>query len=75
MKKQTAVEWYSEQLARIGVTEELIGHLTKEAREMEKEQIMNANSCGFSDGINHEKDIPVNFINCEQYYNETFKSE
>ena len=72
MKKQTAVEWYSEQLARIGVTEELIGHLTKEAREMEKEQIMNANSCGFSDGINHEKDIPVNFISCEQYYNETF---
>ena len=46
-----------------------------QAKQMEKEQIMNANSCGFSDGINHEKDIPVNFISCEQYYNETFKSE
>lgn len=38
--KQTAVEWYARQLARIGITEELIGHLTKEAKQMEKEQML-----------------------------------
>jgi hypothetical protein len=42
--KQTAVEWFAIQLERIGVTEELIGHLTKEAKEMEKQQSIDA--CG-----------------------------
>jgi 23S rRNA U2552 (ribose-2'-O)-methylase RlmE/FtsJ len=42
MEKQTAVEWFAIQLKRIGVTEELIGHLTKEAKEMEKQQIIDA---------------------------------
>ena len=38
-KEQSSIEWYAEQLARIGVTEELIGHLTNEAKAMhEKEQ-------------------------------------
>ena len=71
MKKQTAVEWYSEQLARIGVTEELIGHLTREAKEMEKEQIIDAilQIVGMKDD---EKWVNLFKEQAEQYYNETF---
>lgn len=67
--KQTAVEWLEEQLIEGAMRPVEIIAI---AKAMEKEQIMNANSCGFSDGINHEKDFPVNFISCEQYYNETY---
>ena len=62
--KQTAVEWYSNQLARIGVTKELIGHLTKEAKAMEKEQIEKAFNLGYDQWT---------VKTSEQYYNETFK--
>ena len=64
MKQETAVEWFAIQLKRIGVTEELIGHLTKEAKEMEKQQII--------DAIIFYKERPHLEINAEQYYNETF---
>jgi len=39
MKNKTAVEWLAVQLDKIGVTKELIGHLIKEAKEMEKNQL------------------------------------
>ena len=65
--KQTAVEWLVEQLPLIqqeGLRDEI-----KQAKEMEKEQIINA----FKEGnlyhgwaLKHEP---------EQYYNETFKNE
>jgi hypothetical protein len=64
MKQETAVEWFAIQLKRIGVTEELIGHLTKEAKEMEKQQSI--------DAIIFYKERPHLEINAEQYYNETF---
>lgn len=83
--KNTAVQWYDDETNRlvsmlisnqlsISRYNELKNKAYEQAKEMEKDQIMNANSCGFSDGINHEKNIPVNFISCEQYYNKTFKS-
>ena len=63
-KKQTAVEWVSHQLARIGVTEELIGHLITEAKEMEREQIEDAwNSASGGDA----------YYTGEQYYNKTYE--
>ena len=67
--KKTAVEWYAKQLARIGVTEELIGHLTKEAKQMEKEQIKNSFDNGYYEGS------VGGARKGEYYYNETYKSE
>jgi hypothetical protein len=64
---KTAVEWLEQQLFN------KLGKFTKgdidQAKEMEKEQIIDA----FNDGVNDEciggSKTP------EQYYNETFKSE
>jgi hypothetical protein len=74
--KQTAVEFAFEELnkwrienfgegALIGIPQEVLD----KAKQMEKEQIMDA----FNDGINDEC-IGGN-KSPEQYYNETFKSE
>ena len=60
---QTAVEWYAKQLARIGVTEELIGHLTKEAKQIEKEQMIQ-----FAENMRYVSN------NIETSYNETYKN-
>jgi hypothetical protein len=65
---KTAVEWLVEQVVnrteRVYFLKEL-----EQAKEMEKEQIMNA----WNNAINAvEKDKWESF---EQYYNETFKSE
>lgn len=66
----TAVEWFAIQLDRIGVTEELIGHLTKEANEMFEQQIKDAYQKGrFSGQTNWGYG---NEVTADQYYNETF---
>jgi len=66
--KKTAVEWLVEQLFLnneiFGVSKELF----YQAKAMEKEQIMDAYWGG-------GQDIPLSDKSCEQYYNETFKSE
>ena len=66
--KQTAVEWLQEALEQTILTHEqemqTIG-LFEQAKEMEKEQIIEAHS----DGRKRQID------NSEQYYNETFKSK
>jgi hypothetical protein len=63
--KQTAVEWLVEQICGDHTSE--WQEQIKQAKEMEKEQIIDAwdNGCE-DDGI---------IDNAEQYYNETFKSE
>ena len=72
---KTAVEWLKEQIECFGNKHELqmswatLDELLEQAKEMEKEQIMDA----FNDGINDEC-IGGN-KSPEQYYNETFKSE
>jgi hypothetical protein len=38
MTKQTAVEWLEQQLNRIGLNSNLIGHLTTEAKQIEIQQ-------------------------------------
>lgn len=65
--KQTAVEWLQIQLDRIGITKELIGHLTNEAKEMEKQQIIDSRQSGIDATINGKS------ISNIDYYNETFK--
>jgi hypothetical protein len=73
MNKQTAVEWLFEQLylsQGYGNTIEML----EQAKEMEKEQIINTYRDGRSD---QQSEKPSRFYNrmAEQYYNETFKSE
>jgi hypothetical protein len=63
--KQTAVEWLVSKLPQ-----RMLNYLKEEieqAREMEKQQIIDAYEKGISHGENGRY--------TEQYYNETFKSE
>jgi len=78
--KQTAVEWlenkFKEELVLINSADgyhifirvEKFDELLNQAKEMEKEQIMDAYNDGYSDSDNE------NLTN-KQYYNETYKSE
>jgi hypothetical protein len=75
MKKQTAVEWFEynlkDNLGKIVIKQnwQLLEDLIKQAKEMEKSQIMKTwYDCKLSI-------IERNPTDAEQYYNETFKSE
>jgi hypothetical protein len=68
--KQTAIDWFEYQLKDnlgnivINQNWQLLEGLIQQAKEMEKEQIINAcKQCSYS------------YEEAEQYYNETFKSE
>jgi hypothetical protein len=78
--KQTAVEWLVDQLdeqvfridhverrINISISFEDMMTLKKEAKEMEKEHIINANRDGVDMVVDNKK-----FITGEQYYNETY---
>jgi hypothetical protein len=65
MEKQTAVDWLVDKLKENGVDfwqEEI--EIIKEAKEMEKEQMLEVSKAGC-----------FGTFEFEQYYNETFKSE
>ena len=64
--KMTAVEWLIEQLIPKDQHEGIMD-IIEEAKEMEKEQIMNA----FEEGMFHH----TNGLCPDEYYEETFKSE
>ncbi len=67
--KQTAVEWLIEQLTpSISLQQKHIDELKEKAKEMEKEQIIDAL-------MTSEVELLSWGISAEQYYNETFKSE
>ena len=68
MSKQTAVEWLQEKLL-ISLSDELkcLNGFFVIAKEMEKEQII--------DAINHGCSDWGSFKDGEQYYNETYKKE
>ena len=66
--KQTAVEWLYNKFSTC-TSDELVGNINNwfnEAKEMEKEQIMNAFEAA-------EKDCGRDFLHGDLYYNETFK--
>jgi hypothetical protein len=66
--KQTAVEWLIEQCPRI---ETIVAYnILEQAKQMEKEQIVNALERGFDEGCKHPEDITLK--NAEQYYNEKY---
>jgi hypothetical protein len=64
--KQTAVEWLFDNLDLSGGGEAI--ETLNKAKEMEKEQIINAYNTSFS-----LRDKP--YSTADKYYNETFKSE
>ena len=73
--KQTAVEWLKEIYDSCNNYEKFIANIDwEQAKEMEKEQIIES----FSHGVINHHDAFKNenkFENGEQYYNENFKSE
>ena len=75
--KQTAVEWLIEDLGEyfphgVGGIELMV----KKAKEMEKEQIIDAYWGGLNGAINDYSDNKIKFGGgAEQYCNETFKPE
>jgi len=75
---ETAVEWLEFEINRRGPKEDnppqWLKELYEQAKEMEKQQIINTYRDGRSD---QQSEKPSRFYNrmAEQYYNETFKSE
>ena len=67
--KQTAVEWLVSRIAHGGlVSKKQFDELVKQAKAMEKEQILDAL-------MTSEVELLSWGISAEQYYNKTFKSE
>ena len=87
--KQTAVEWLFEQLTEVDYkcinktflqnNNSLAGfklrELFEKAKEMEKQQIIQAVDYGKNHSYDYSEDNEVDYYSAEQYYNETFKSE
>jgi|LakMenEpi03Aug12_release.lakeMendotaPanAssembly.Ray.scaffolds.fasta_scaffold317955_2 hypothetical protein len=85
--KQTAVEWLIEEIIlRLGIRIENTfdgNNLLKQAKEMEKQNTINAHVTGLIDPLimKNYKGLSVDEIKveitkqAEQYYNETFKNE
>ena len=74
--KQTAVEWLIE--THFGSIENCtpdFRNKIKQAKEMEKQQIIDAYQNGSIDGQIYALTRKVNIENGEQYYNETFKNK
>jgi len=74
--KQTALEWLVEQMIErkyfakdVPLSYTTLEHLVNQAKEIEKEQIMDAVNFGDTRGK------ITTYSTAEQYYNETFKSE
>jgi len=65
--KQTAVEWLADNLHYLHSTK--WDDILEQAKEMEKEQIMDAYECGFES--EHDARVPQSSM---RYYNETFNT-
>jgi hypothetical protein len=73
--KQTAVEWFNEEINKLNVGTDarvFIAKLFEQAKEMEKEQIVEAYKEGYSDGDFYE-DERLDKELAEQYYKETYE--
>ena len=72
--KQTAVEWLYDEIKHI-IPNDFINKF-QQAKEMEKEQIINAREDGFLWGMRNTNNFYADkVIESEQYYNETFKQQ
>lgn len=64
-KKQTAVEWLIESLPQIDWEHPHYGQLVQHAKQIEKEQILDAYYRG-------GEDTPLTDKECEEYYHKTY---
>jgi len=73
MSKQTAVEWFNDEIIiHLNFDQRLyLKDILKQAKEMEKEQIMDAHI----DGMDSLPVYPNYNGDAENYYNETYKKE
>jgi hypothetical protein len=72
MEKETAVSWFVKEIQTRLTNDGEVNYvqLAKEAKAMEKEQIIKALERGFDEGCKFPEDISLN--DAEQYYNETY---
>ena len=70
--KQTAVGWLEEKI-KLAKPDFKFDSLSRQAKEMEKQQIIEAVDIGFEEGSKFPEDIKLN--NAEQYYNENYGSK
>ena len=78
--KQTAVEWLAKEICYISMdgkyivdNAEDVTHIIEQAKQMEKEQIIESYCNGCADITKDDSIFPRE--TSEQYYNDTFKSE
>ena len=75
MNKQTAVEWLEEQFEEsYSYINEIFKETIEQAKEMEKEQIMDADAAGFRDGCLWSEGEKIYFKSPEHYYVKTYGS-
>jgi hypothetical protein len=68
---KTAVEWLEKEVNQYGIlTKGLVLNLLSQAKEMEKEQIIEAHTIGYIIGGGNG-----DLYNPKEYYNETFKQQ
>jgi len=71
---KTAIEWLIDELTDNGIDLYLAYEIIEQAKEMEKQQIIDAYNQGYRDGgdVPLGKDISL-FDDANLYYNETYK--
>ena len=69
MEKQTAVEWLLEQFPTIDKTDSYYSRIIEQAKQMEKEQIIEASHVMYMNGTTKYP------ITAEQYYNQTYNND
>jgi two-component SAPR family response regulator len=77
-KQMTAVEWLVKEISRDRVGRAIITTFLKEfeqAKEKEKQQIIESYSIGFNDGCSYMFDGKTEYKDLEQYYTETYGGE
>lgn len=62
MNKQTAVEWLEEKI-KLAKPDFKFDSLIREAKEMEKQQIIDAHNQGYADGYRDNGNSPVDYYN------------
>ena len=73
--KQTSAEWLFKQLWDEPKDKFTWYAILKQAKEMEKNQIIDAYRHGFTEGTCFGATTIYKFISAEEYYNETYKQD
>jgi|Laugrefa1bdmlbdn_1035148.scaffolds.fasta_scaffold34055_1 hypothetical protein len=74
MKQQTALEWFMYKVDECENTDDFLDAYNK-AKEMEKEQIINAHGNQYRGGFRSNGDFFEQKVTGEEYYNETYNQK